>query len=51
MGEISNAYKFVVDNPEGKCPLTRSRHRRCDKIKKVLEIYGVRAQTTFKWFR
>jgi hypothetical protein len=33
MGKITNAYKIVVENPEGKRPFGRHRRRREDNIK------------------
>jgi hypothetical protein len=30
MGEMRNAYKILVEKPEGKRPLRRPRHRRKD---------------------
>jgi hypothetical protein len=40
MGEMINAYKILVGNPEGKRPLRRSRHRWKDNIRMDLKVIG-----------
>jgi hypothetical protein len=40
VGEVRNAYKVLVGNPEGKRPLGRSRHRWEDYIKMCLKGKG-----------
>jgi hypothetical protein len=40
MGELTNAYKILVEKSEGKRPLGRSRHRREDNMRKYLREMG-----------
>jgi hypothetical protein len=40
MGELSNAYKILVGNSEGKRPLGRTRHRWEDNIEMDLREIG-----------
>jgi hypothetical protein len=40
MGEKRNAYRILVENPEGKRPLGRPRHRWVDTIKIDLREIG-----------
>jgi hypothetical protein len=40
MGEMRNAYKISVGNPEGKRPLRRPKHRWEDNIKTDLREVG-----------
>jgi hypothetical protein len=40
MGEQSNAYRILVEKPEGKRPLRRPRCRRVDNIKMDLREIG-----------
>jgi hypothetical protein len=40
MGETRNAYRILVENPEGKRPLGRPRRRWVDNIKMVLREIG-----------
>jgi hypothetical protein len=41
MEEMRNAYKILVEMPEGKKPLGRPRHRREDNIKMDRRIWRV----------
>jgi hypothetical protein len=36
-GQMRNAYRIVIENPEGKSPLTKPRHRWEDNIKMYLQ--------------
>jgi hypothetical protein len=40
MGETRNAYRILVEKPDGKRPLGRSRRRRMDNIKMDLGEIG-----------
>jgi hypothetical protein len=43
MGKMGNAYKILVEKPEGKRPLGRPRRRRKDNIKMDLMEMGSKA--------
>jgi hypothetical protein len=50
MAEKRNAYKILVENPEGKRPLGRPRHKWVDNIKMDLRKSGM-VWTGSIWFR
>jgi hypothetical protein len=49
MGEERNVYKILVENPEGKRPLGRPRHRWKDGIQMDLVGDWPRVWNVFKW--
>jgi hypothetical protein len=50
-GEMRNAYKMLVEKPEGKRCLRRPRHRWEDNIKTQLKEIGIGLWIGFIWLR
>jgi hypothetical protein len=51
MGEMRNAYKILVENPEVKTPLGIPRRRWEDNIRMVIREIRSRVWTGFMWLR
>jgi hypothetical protein len=51
MGEMGNAYKILVGNPEEKRPLGRHKYSWEDNIKMDIREIGGKVWTEFIWIR